>query len=149
MRTREVTVPWNEMQEGDKFLRFEQRDPSDKVIVQREAPDLPRAKGTIGYAIVDWGGEIQGSVLVVRIYGPESTHPRPWVAPSQTGDRHSISADRIVEFHPMDLVPVIDCRTMMEAIIKGSGQTKKGLEFVGTDVRGIYNAVANLLYPSE
>lgn len=149
MRTREVTVPWNEMQEGDKFLRFEQRDPSDKVIVQREAPDLPRAKGTMGYATIERDGVTIGDVLLVRTYGEGSDHPHAWVAPFQTGSWHTVNDGHIVEFQPMDLVPVIDCRTMMEAIIKGSGQTKKGLEFVGTDVRGIYNAVANLLYPSE
>lgn len=149
MRTREVTVPWNEMLEGDLFLRYEERDPSDKVVVERQVPDLPQMKGSIGYASVDWGGEVEDRVLIVRIYGPGSTHPRPWVAPSQTGDRHNVSERNIVEFTPMDLVPVIDCRTLEDAIVEGSSGTRKHLEFVGVNVRGIYNAVTNLLHPSE
>lgn len=150
MRVREITVWAMDLKEGDRFLRHapgSTLDGQQMLMIQREAPDLPKAKGTMGYATIERDGTTIQDVLLVRVYGEDSTHPHAWVAPFQNGNYHTMSDEHIVEFTRMDIVPSIDRRTMEDAIIDGSSSSRQHLEFVGVNVRGIYNAVALLLYP--
>jgi hypothetical protein len=89
------------MREGDKFLRYDSTANGTRVVIEREEPDLPTEKGTIGYAVIDRDGGRQGGVLLVRIYGPGTTHPSPWISPFGTGAHHSVADDMIVEFEPV------------------------------------------------
>lgn len=149
MRNREVVTQWNTMQEGDTFLRYTKEGAVTMLVVQREAPDLPMKKGTMGYAKIERDGGFYNEVFLVRIYGEDTDHPFPWVAPFGTGTHHAMADSHIVEFREVDVVPTIDRRTMEDAIIEGSARAKADLDFVGVNVGGIYNAIANLLYPSE
>lgn len=149
MRTREVTVQWNNMHEGDKFLRYEQCGAVKMLVVRREAPDLPTHKGAMGYALIERDGERLEDVLIIRIYGSDSTHPNPWLAPYQNGAYHLTNDTYIAEFRPMQVVPIVSRSTMEDAIVKGSGRTAKDLEFTGVSVRGIYDAMALSLYLPE
>lgn len=149
MRTREVKMQWQEMQEGDKFLRYEQCGAVKMLIVQRQAPDLPTHKGAMGYAVVVRHGERREDVLLIRTYGSTDTHPNPWLAPYENGMFRMTNDSNIESFRPMQVVPIVSRRTMEDAIVKGSGRGAKDLDFTGVSVRGIYDAMALALYLPE
>jgi hypothetical protein len=96
--TREFTIAWGYMQEGDKFLRFDSTANGTKVVVEREVPDLPTQNGSIihthfsEYHLIDgdWldihdGGPLEGTPTIAQVLTP-----RPDVS---YGDIRSVLTD--------------------------------------------------------
>ena len=149
MRTREVTVPWNEMQENDKFLRFEQRDPSDKVVVQRAEPDLPEELGSMGYATIDIRGQSLPGMLVIKARKSGTTH-LTWMAPLvDDTSRRWLHTNQISEFEEVRTASKVGTNTVRQTVIDASGKSRSHLEFVGVDVDAITFAVIDLFYDGD
>lgn len=149
MRTREVTVPWNEMLEGDKFLRFEQRDPSDKVIVQRPEPDLPTEMGSMGYATIIVRGRSMPGMLVIKARKGGTSH-LTWMAPLVDDVSHRwVHESKISEFEEVRTASKVGTDAVRQAVIDASGKSHSQLEFVGVDVDAITFAVIDLFYDGD
>jgi hypothetical protein len=104
MRIRELKVAWDDMKEGDRFVRYAWEGVVKRLIIEREAQDLPTHKGAMGYGVVEFDGVTYGDVLLVRRYDQEEGgSARVWVAPFFAGPTHYLFDKNIVEFKEMAL----------------------------------------------
>lgn len=83
MSTKEITVAWGYMREGDKFLRYDITENGTRVVIEREVPALPLQNGSIirttfgeyhridgEYVDINDGGPLAGDPIITDILTP-------------------------------------------------------------------------------
>lgn len=148
MRTREVTVPWNEMREGDTFVRFEERDPSDKVVVTRSEPDLPDSLGSMGYATIKIGNDFRPGMLVIKA---RDRHAHlTWMAPFvEDMPGRWLHENQISDFDQVRTASIVTADQVREALLSGSGKSQRDLDFMGVNLDDMTYAVLDLFYQGD